>query len=134
MKIDCDYVIEKADDLTKIVLNMREIPVLYVIKLANGTEYTVKFDEESLARFCPNETVSHMMTAWEESIKNTHSLYCEAVKTKIHPYWTSRKKNLETGKDEIVGQKMTQYQIDVLKIQISSLEEKMGKMYFVKIC
>ena len=84
MKIDIDPIIEEGNKTDKICLEMRGLDAFYVIRLANGKDYTVKFESDRLAEFQPKETVSQMMAEWEENIQRR---YKEALR---HPVFYER--------------------------------------------
>jgi hypothetical protein len=139
MKIDIDPILEKAEGFKRVVLETREIPRLYVVRLASGVDYSVEFDDKSIAEFQPNKTVSEMINSWEEGLQREYDMYCKAVETGIHPSWKSQKKVLHpitgtwTGKCEEVDYIMNKGEIEGMKVMIGRAKAKLGKLSFVQI-
>ena len=104
MKIDIQPNIEKASDLDSICIDARCIDALYVVRLADGSDYTTKFDNKSLEEFQTNKTVSEMLASWEENIILRYNTAMEAVKTRIHPTRTFEREIMrEIGHGHEIG-------------------------------
>lgn len=140
MKIDIDPNIIEAVDFWKTVLELRQIDALYVIRLANGEDYSVEFDEKSLEEFHSNKTVSEVLAILEDGVKRNYEECLKAVETGIHPNWTVTKRIMHpiahtwTGKTEEVPYTLSENEKDSFKNQAEKWEKKMGKMTFNKIC
>lgn len=141
MKIDIEPIIEKANDIDRIVINMREIEALYVVRLANGKDYTTKWAKKEMDTFCPNKTVSQMIQQWEEGILRRHAEAVEAVKTGLHPTFTTTRLVTYPNSDVPIyphktvtePQQLDYYGKKNFKRVIQDLELEFGKMSFVKI-
>ena len=141
MKIDIEPIIEKADEYHRIILDVRGIEALYVVRLANGKDYTVEWEKKEMDTFCPKRTVSEMIQAWEESITRRHAEALEALRTGLHPTYTVTRlvthPNSEVPvyphKTETVPQQLDYYGKRHFKAVAKSLEAEFGKMTFVKI-
>ena len=140
MKIDINPVIEKANDIDYICLEMRGIDALYVVRLANGDNYSTKWDDKELAEFCPNRSVSEMLISWEETIKRRYTEAVKAYETGIHPTWKRNSKVLHpitqiwTGKYMEVDYLMTKSECEGWKREAEKLTKEFGKLSLVKIC
>ena len=141
MTIDIEPIIEKANEFDRICMDMREIDALYVIRLANGKDYTVKWDLKEMGTFCPKRTVSEMIQAWEESILRRHAEAVEAVKTRLHPTFTVTRFVTYPNSDVPVYPRQTitepktldYYEKQHFKYVARTLAEDFGKMTFIKI-
>ena len=141
MKIDIEPIIERANHIDRIVIDVREIEALYVVRLASGKDYTVKWDKKEMDTFCPNKTVSVMIQQWEEGILRRHAEAVEAVKTGLHPTFTTTRlvthPNSEVPvyphKTVTVPQQLDYYGKNNFKRVIKDLELEFGKMTFIKI-
>ena len=141
MKIDIEPIIERANHIDRIVIDVREIEALYVVRLASGKDYTVKWEKKEMDTFCPNKTVSVMIQQWEEGILRRHAEAVEAVKTGLHPTFTVTRLVTHPNsvvpvyphKTESVPQQLDYYGKKNFKRVIKDLELEFGKMTFVKI-
>lgn len=141
MKIDIEPTIEKATGLDKLRMETQGIDALYFVRLANGSEFTVKWDRIGLESFLPRETVSEAMKRWEEGIVRTIETNKKAAETGQHPTWTQPVyENVEyNGRvvdKKIVGQKpyeLSESSIESFKLMVERGVEKLGKMEFVKL-
>lgn len=143
MKIDLIPTVEQADERDRICIDMRNIEALYVVRLANGENWTTKFSKKELDEFQPSKTVTEMMNEWEENIIRRIAIIDEALETNLHPTFTfERKIEIEykpgfpvwTGKTEIVRCELTkEEQLSFMKDK-AKLTKQLGKMSFIKIC
>lgn len=140
MKIDIEPRIEIADEFHRIVLDTREIPALYVIRLANGEDFSVKFEHDEMQSFLPSKTVSETIKMWEEGIIRQCEIYKKSIETGIHPCWKSSRKIINpitqiwTGRYEECDYIMNKSEIESFQRLLELTEKKLGKMEFVKIC
>lgn len=140
MKIDIEPIIEIATGLDKLRLQTQGLDALYFVRLANGAEFTVKWDRDGLENFLPNKTVSEMMKLWEEGIIRDIEKNKKAVETGEHPTWTQpvyedveyfgrfKKKQIGTK-----PYKLNDYSIENFKMFVERDIKKLGKMEFVKL-
>ena len=144
MRIDIEPTLEVANDFDAQCIKMREIDALYVVRLANGDDYSTKFDLKSLDDFQPKRTVSEMMTSWRDNILRRIKIYTKALKYNQHP--TQKKLNVDTGRTirrygETVPvmeygddpEELTDEQRKYFKSFIHELTEEKGSMELVKI-
>ncbi len=134
MKIDIEPIIEKANEVDKACIELREIACYYLVRLANGKEYSVKWDDKGLAEFQPNRTVSTMLKEWEEGIKRNHAVAVKALKTGLHPIWTTEKRDefkRLTGKFEPTP--LDQYTRAHFEREKTDREAEFGPLTFSKI-
>jgi len=122
---------------------MRGIEALYVVRTANGVDYSTKFDKESLAEFVPKRTVSEMLKSWEETIKRRYDEAKLAVRSGYHPFRTFERETVlftpsgheyKNGEIEIVRSKIDRYEKNHYRHVAEQLEQQFGAMQFVKIC
>jgi hypothetical protein len=138
MKIDIEPKQRLANETERIIMEMRDVKELFVVKLANGKEHSVKWTRDELAEFCPNRTVSEMLNSWEGSIKSQHELILNALKTGLHPYWTRGVENERTGnmtgKYKNVPEKLDTYHSRPgFERWEKQLKAQLGKLKFEKI-
>jgi len=141
MKIDVKPRIVEANDIQKLMLELRGIDCLYIVCLANGSEYTVTWTRKELDEFCQNKTVSEMLKSWEESIKRQHDLYVSSLETGLHPYHTKDIKiklpnnsySFAKPKFETVPINLTKETRKYFTQQVANLKEQFGELYLVKI-
>lgn len=148
MIIDIEPKIRVANETEKIILEMREIPALYVVLTSDGKEHTVQFDPKRLDEFLPSRTVSETLKNWQENIIETIAEYKKAVETNIHPWWTATKKTMIhypqfaghpeleyrwNGKYHEAPLEMTKSQSRFFQSEIKRMEAISGEMTFVKI-
>lgn len=146
MKIDVTPIIEQADDWHRTVIDARELEALYVVRLANGKDYTTEWDKKGLTEFLPKRTVSEMLHEWEEGIKRRYAEAVEALRTGLHPTFTvvrhimykgttitGEPYEAKTGKTEIVPQQLGKYGKENFKRIKKDLKEEFGTLSFVKI-
>jgi len=141
MKIDITPTIEKADDFDALCIQDRKIDALYVVRLANGKRYTVKWDSNGLDGFLPKRTVSEMLKSWEETIKRRYETAKTALKTGKHPTFTSEQKlfnmigehKVYTGETETVPKKLDKYERAYFKREMADREKEFGELIFYKI-
>jgi hypothetical protein len=141
MIIDVTPVIEAANDFDRTCIDMREIDALYVVRLANGKDFSVKWDLKELKTFLPKRTVSEMLKIWEEGLHRNLEIAKNSVETGLHPTWTTKSEimrtigdmNFGTGKFEEVPKPLTNSQTVYFKFKIVKLEAELGKMVFVKL-
>jgi hypothetical protein len=143
MKIDIEPIIEKADKIDRICIDMREIDALYVVRLANGKDYTVKWCRKELESFCPNRTVSEMLQSWEETILRRHAEAVEAVESGLHPTRTFERPIMvvtpsgyeyPSKENETVRSELDRYEKAHFRFVARTLAEEFGKLSFIKIC
>lgn len=140
MKIDIDPIIQPANELEKAVIEMREIEALYVVKLANGKEYTVQWDKKGLAEFQTSRTVSEMLQIWEDGIRNRYEVAKGALATGLHPLHTVKRQLFYPGteipmadKFETVPKQLDWYEKRYFKLEMKDREQEFGKLTFHKI-
>jgi hypothetical protein len=141
MKIDIEPTIEIASGLDKLRLQTKELDALYFVRLANGSEFTVKWDKDGLKSFQPNKTISEMMKQWEEGIIRTIETNKKAAETGEHPTWTQPiYENVEyNGRvicKKVIGKKpysLCNSSIENFKMFVERDMKKLGKMEFVKL-
>jgi hypothetical protein len=142
MKIDITPIIEEADKWHRVVLDTRELEALYVVRLANGEDYSVEFDKKGLELFQPNKTVSEMIKSWEESFIRRHGVIVEALRTNLHPTFTIERKEMistpsgfeyPTGRVFTEPKPLDNYDKERLNWEKNKLEKQFGNMVFVKI-
>ena len=139
MKIDIEPVIEKANELDRICMDMRGIDALYVIRYANGKDCTVKWSRAEIATFVPNSTVSEMIERWEQGTIDRYNEICKTLETGLHPTWTKSVPVLDsrgnkTGRYNTVPESIdTYHQRSGWERQKSQVAEQFGKLTFVKI-
>ena len=143
MKIDLIPTIEQADERDRICIDMREIEALYVVRLANGEDFTTKFDKKELDEFQRSKTVTEMMNEWEENIIRRIAIIDEALKTNLHPTFTFERNIMVdyggdfpvwTGKTERLRCELTKEgRLSFMKDK-AKLSKQLGKMSFIKIC
>lgn len=139
MKIDIEPVIEKANELDRICMDMRGIDALYVIRYANGKDCTVKWSRAEIATFVPNSTVSEMIERWEQGTLDRHKEICDTLETGLHPTWTKTvpvldRRGNKTGRTQSVPESIdTYHQRDGWERMKKDIEKQFGKMVFVKI-
>jgi hypothetical protein len=142
MKIDIEPIIEKADKFDRTCIDMREIEALYVVRLTNGKNYTVKWDKKEMDSFLPNRTVSEMLKSWEETILRRHSEAIEAVESGLHPTRTfERPIMVKTPSGFEYPSKVTErvrsvldtYEKNHFRFVAKQLEKEFGKLSFIKI-
>jgi len=141
MIIDVEPKLEKAKGLDRIRMKINELEALYVVRLANGSDFTVTWDEKGLNEFLPKETVSEAMKRWEEGIVRTIETNKKAAETGQHPTWTQPVyENVEyNGRvvdKKITGQKpyeLSESSIESFKLFVERDTKKLGKMEFVKL-
>lgn len=139
MKIDINPNVERATGLDLIAIDVMGHDYLYVVRTANGEDFTVKFKEKDFNEFQPNKTVSEMMEIWEQGLVNQLEVAKRVVETNEHPTWTQPVyENVEYNgrvvKKKIIGEKpyklssTTNFQLTVERIS-----KQLGKMTFVKL-
>lgn len=141
MKIDRIDIVRSGNDLEKYVMDFYKDEARYVVLDKNGAEHTVQFTPQRLAEFCSNRTVSEMMSAWENGIKDRISHYENCIKTGEHPYWTTiqyyyvivegHKFPVERTMER--PQHMNKGQKELFQNEIKKLKAIDGKMSFVRI-
>jgi hypothetical protein len=134
MKIDIEPITEQAGEMDKICMEMRQIPHLHVVRLASGTDYTVKFDDKELSEFLPKRTVSEMLAMWEEGIKRQYDEAKTALETGLHPTYTVQVLdmfNRPTG--ETKPKELDRYEKAHFKRVMADREKEFGKLTFHKI-
>ena len=147
MKIDITPTIEVADKTDRICIEMREIEALYVVRLANGKDYTTKFSKKELDEFQPNKTVSEMIAQWEKGIHRRYQIAKNAIESGLHPYRTFERPIMfsgttihgkpweaPSGKTERVRSKIDTYERKHYKREMIDRETEFGVMTFIKIC
>lgn len=141
MKIDIEPKVEKAKGLDRVRMRINELEALYVVRLSNGSDFTVTWDEKGLNEFLPKETVSETMKRWEEGIIRTIETNKKAAETGQHPTWTQPVyENVEyNGRvvdKKITGQKpyeLSESSIESFKLFVERDTQKLGKMELVKL-
>jgi hypothetical protein len=145
MKIDITPIVEKAGDFDSICLTSRHIEELYVVRTANGAQYSTKFDAKSLGDFQPSKTVSEMLKSWEENIIRRCEEATLALSTGLHPTRTFERDIMvtiekkyvtyecSTGETEIIRSKIDSYERRHFKHLVKALTHQFGSMEFVKI-
>lgn len=141
MVIDIEPIIEQANAIDRIVLNMRQIDALYVVRLANGEDYTVKWDRQQLHDFLPNNTVSEVIKSWEMNIIDRYEVAVKALETKLHPVYTVDREILNplTGisynpkQYETVPKPLNRYEVAHFEHEVIELNRQFGQMSFIKI-
>jgi hypothetical protein len=141
MRIDITPRIEEASDSYKTTIKFRGIDALYVVRLANGKDYTTKMSSKELEEFQPSKTVSEMISSWEANILRRYEIAKEALRTKLHPTFTVEVKlynevsghKFYTGETETQPKQLDQYEKANFKRQMKDLEMEFGTMEFVKI-
>jgi hypothetical protein len=134
MKIDIEPIIDKAGELDKICMEMRQIPHLHVVRLASGINYTVKFDDKELAEFLPKRNVSEMLVAWEEGIKRQYDEAKTALETGLHPTFTVQVLDfLKRPTGETKPKELDRYEKAHFKRVMVDREKEFGKLTFHKI-
>jgi len=148
MKIDINPKQRLATETEKIILEMREITHLYEVLTSDGKEFSVQWDDKSLAEFCPNRTVSEMLKSRQQGFIDKIELYKKAVESNIHPWWTNTKKTMVhypqysghpeleyrwNGKYHEEPAEMTKAQNRFFQAEIKNLESISGKLTFQKI-
>lgn len=142
MKIDINPIIEEANNTDRICMDMRDIEALYVVRLANGKDYTVKFDKKSLDEFQPSKTVSEMLIDWEDNILRRYNEAVKAVETGLHP--TDRVNvpimielahghSIPSGKMTTEKRELDRYEIKHYESVIANLPKEFGKLTFHKL-
>jgi hypothetical protein len=131
MKLDIEPTIEKATGLNKIKMQMMEIDALYVVRLANGDEYTVTWDRKGLEEFQPKANISDVMKSWEESILRTIKTNKKAAETRKHPTWKTHFED-ENGKLHEKAYPLSDVSVDNFKMFVERDLKKVGKMELVK--
>jgi hypothetical protein len=147
MKIDLTPKLEQANDTDAICIKMRDIEALYVIRLANGKDYTTKFSKKELDEFQPNKTVSEMISIWEKGIKRRYDIAKNAIETGLHPHRTFERPimisgtnikgevwEIPSGKTERVRSNIDSYEKRSFKREMNDREMEFGSMVFIKIC
>jgi len=132
MKIDVQPTIEKAKGLNKLRIDFNELDALYVVRLANGEDYTVVWDRKGLEEFQPNANVSDMMKAWEESILKAIKINKKAAETRNHPTWKTHFTD-ENGNRCQKPYKLDDYSVNNFKKYVERDLKKVGKMELVKL-
>ena len=141
MKIDVNPRIVEANEIQKLMLELRGIDCLYIVCLANGCEYTVTWTRKELDEFCPNKTVSEMLKTWEEGIKRQHDLYVSSLETGLHPYHTKiiqielpkNSYSFAKPKFETVPIELTKQSKEYFTKAVEKLKQQFGELYLVKI-
>jgi hypothetical protein len=121
---------------------MREIEALYVIRLSNGKDYSVKFDKKEMDSFQPNKTVSEVIKSWEDNIQRRYDEAVKAIETGLHP--TARVNvpimitllhggEYPTGKYTSERKQLDVYEKRHFKKMIAELPNEFGLMQFIKI-
>ena len=93
MVIDIEPIVTPASDTIKIAMEMNGETERYVVRLANGNDYSITFTVKGLEEFLPNRTVGEMLVAWEEGLQREYDRAVNVVLTGIHPEWKSRAEN-----------------------------------------
>ena len=132
MKIDIEPTIEKAKGLNKLRIEFNELDALYVVRLANGEDYTVAWDKKGLEEFQPNANVSDMMKAWEEGILRTIKINKKAAETRNHPTWKTYFTD-ENGKQHEKAYPLSDVSVNNFKKFVERDLKKVGKMELVKL-
>jgi hypothetical protein len=134
MKIDVEPIVEKAEGIDVTILKLRNESSYYVIRLANGNNYTVKWTLKELEEFQPNKTVSEMIKSWEENILRRYEVAKTALETGLHP--TRRLEVLDQFKrptGEIVKKPLDLYEKAGFKREMTDREKEFGSMKFIRI-
>jgi hypothetical protein len=143
MKIDITPIVEVAGHVDAICIEMREIEALYVVRLANGKDYTTKWDKKELESFQPSKTVSQMIKEWEDGIIRRYEIAKNALETGLHPTDTFERPIMiktphgfeyPSGKTERVRCELTSYEEKHFKREMVDREAEFGKMTFIEIC
>lgn len=142
MQIDIEPIIEKANSTDAICMEFRNIDALYVIRLANGKDFTIKWDSKGLNDFQSRRTISEMIDMWEKGIIRRYKIAENALKTGLHPTNTFERPitvklsngfEYPTGKTERVRCELDSYGKEHFKSEMVNRELEFGKMIFVKI-
>ena len=148
MEIDIKPKLRLANEREKTILEMREIPALYNVLTSDGKEFSVMWDDKSLAEFCPSRTVSEMLKSWQQGFIDKIELYKKSVELNIHPWWTVTKKTMVhypqyaghpeleyrwNGKYHEAPYEMTKAQNRFFQSEIKKFEAINGELTFEKI-
>ena len=139
MKIDITPTIEKATGIDASYMQMNKLKALYFARLADGTEFTVKWTDKTIKYFCPNKTVSVMLADWEQNIIDRHKEALKVLRTGLHPTWTKSvaivdKYGNKTGKYESVPESIdTHHNRSAWQKTSKELREQLGKIEFVQL-
>jgi hypothetical protein len=138
MIIDIKPKIQKANELEKTIMEMRNISHLYVVKATDGSEFTVKFDQKNFDTFCSSRKVSEMLLNWEEGLISEVELFRKSAKNKQHPYWTKEEiieeaTSYKRAKTMTVPQPITRETAKMFEELAKRKEKLIGQLEFVKI-
>jgi beta-galactosidase/beta-glucuronidase len=134
MKVDIEPIVEQAVDIDAIALDMRNEPFFYIVRLANGDDYTVKWTRKEIQEFQPSKTVSQMIKEWEESILRRYEEAKTALETNLHPTRTEQVLDfLKRPTGETRPKVLDRYEKAHFNRVMGDMKKQFGSMVFVKI-
>lgn len=134
MIIDVEPIIEQAGGFNAIVLENREEPCFFVVRLANGDALTTKWTNKEIKEFQPNKTVSEMMKIWEEGFTERYNVAKTALETGIHPTETVEVLDMfQRPTGEKIPKQLDKYEKGFFTKEFYSMEKMIGPLTFVKI-
>ncbi len=93
MIIDIEPLIEFATGTQRIAMEIYEETERYVIRYANGLDYSTIFNVKSFNEFLPTRNVSDVIREWVEGLNREYNTAATAASTGIHPYWSRHIEN-----------------------------------------
>lgn len=119
---------------------------LYVFRLANGKDYSVRFTRSTLDQFLKGKKVSEQIKEWEDTFIRRREEAEKAIKTGKHPKFTKSEavviaskgmdgviREFKTGKYKQVPVELNKDEINNFKKVVELMKENEGPITLIKL-